>query len=166
MAGDRRRFVMRQNLISIGDDYWIEDGDGKRYCEVDGKLLKVRKTLDLKDTSGKQRFKIQEELVRVRKTMAITQGGRTVAKVHKFLVSPIKDRFSIVVPGGTDMTAKGSILDHEYSIERDGDTVAEISKAWFRIRDTYGLELHTQDDPFLILAITVAIDAMCHDNDD
>jgi uncharacterized protein YxjI len=27
-------------------------------------------------------------------------------------------------------------VDHEYTIERDGDKVAEVSKRWFRVRDT------------------------------
>ncbi len=35
----------------------------------------------------------------------------------------------------------GNIGDHEYEIERDGDRVAQISKRWFRVRDTYGVEI-------------------------
>ena len=38
--------------------------------------------------------------------------------------------------GGEDMEAKGNIVDHEFKIERDGDKIAEISKRWFRVRDT------------------------------
>jgi uncharacterized protein YxjI len=35
-----------------------------------------------------------------------------------------------------------------------------VSKKWFRVRDTYGVEVRTGVDPVLILAITVAIDAL------
>ena len=41
------------------------------------------------------------------------------------------------------MEAKGNIVDHEYKIERGGDKVAEVSKRWFRVRDTYGIEIAT-----------------------
>jgi len=41
--------------------------------------------------------------------------------------------------------------------------VAEVSKKWFRIRDSYGVEIDPGVDPVLILAITVAIDALAHD---
>ena len=58
------------------------------------------------------------------------------------------------------MKAHGSVLDHEYEIERDGDTVATISKKWFRVRESYGVEVATGEDAPLILAITVAIDAL------
>ena len=50
------------------------------------------------------------------------------------------------------MKVHGNIVDHEYEIERDGDKIAEISKKWFRVRDTYGVEVRRRRDPVLILA--------------
>ena len=44
-------YRMRQKLVSIGDDYWIEDGDGRRAYKVDGKALRVRETLNFDDPS-------------------------------------------------------------------------------------------------------------------
>ena len=64
------------------------------------------------------------------------------------------------VEGGEDMEAKGNIVDHEYKIERGGDKVAEVSKRWFRIRDTYGIEIAPGQEEALILAVTVCIDQM------
>ena len=58
------------------------------------------------------------------------------------------------------MTAQGNILDHEFEIEADGKKVAEVSKRWFRVRDTYGVEVAAGQDDALILAITVCIDQM------
>jgi uncharacterized protein YxjI len=58
------------------------------------------------------------------------------------------------------MKAKGNIVDHEYEIERDGDTVATISKKWFRVRDSYGVEIASSENVPLMLAITVAIDSL------
>jgi uncharacterized protein YxjI len=40
-----------------------------------------------------------------------------------------------------DDYAQGNFVDHEYTIERDGDKIAEVSKRWFRVRDTYGVEV-------------------------
>lgn len=158
-----RRFIMRQRLVSIGDDYFVENDQGDRVCEIDGKMLRVRDTLFVKDMQGKERYKIQQKLLRVRSTMAISRGGDRVATVHKALVSPVRDRFSIDVAGGKDMSAKGNILDHEYTIERGGEVVAEVSKKWFRLRDSYGIDVKTDEDPFLVLAVAVCIDAMAHD---
>jgi uncharacterized protein YxjI len=39
------------------------------------------------------------------------------------------------------MNVQGNILDHEYEIEAEREKVAEVSKKWFRVRDTYGVEV-------------------------
>ncbi len=38
------RYKIRQKLISIGDDFWIEDHKGQKVFKVDGKALRIRKT--------------------------------------------------------------------------------------------------------------------------
>ena len=155
-----RRYQMRERLMSIGDDYWIEDESGQRAFKVDGKALRVRDTFVLRDAADQETAKIQERKVRVRDTMEIEHPGGN-ATVHKALVG-VRDRFKIDVDGGPDMSAHGNIVDHEYEIERDGDTVAIVSKKWFRVRDTYGVEIEPGQDDALILAVTVCVDAMTH----
>jgi uncharacterized protein YxjI len=76
------------------------------------------------------------------------------------LVTPLRDRYSIEVADGPDLEAKGNIVDHEYEFKRGGDEVAKVSKRWFRVRDTYGIEVGPGVDDALILACTVAIDQM------
>ena len=114
----------------------------------------------LEDPSGNELFTVQEKKLHIRDTMDIERGGQTAARVKKALITPLRERFSIEVEGGEDMEAKGNVVDHEYKIEREGDQVAEISKRWFRIRDTYGIEIAPGQDEPLILAATVCIDQM------
>jgi len=154
---------MREKLFAIGDDFWIENEAGEKAFKVDGKALRVRDTLILQDLSGRELFKVQEKALRVRDTMKIERDGDTVATVQKALIHPLRDRFSIEVEGGKDLEAKGNIVDHEYKIERDGDHVAEVSKRWFRVRDTYGIEIGSGENEALLLAVVVCIDQMSHD---
>jgi uncharacterized protein YxjI len=156
-------YQMREKMFAIGDDYWIETGRGERAFKVNGKALRVRDTLIIEDRGGGELYKIQEKKVRVRDTMDIERGGDTVATVKKAMVTPLRDRFSVDVHGGPDLEAQGNIVDHEYTIERDGKKVAEVSKRWFRVRDTYGIEVEADQEPSLILAIAVCIDQMTHD---
>jgi uncharacterized protein YxjI len=157
---------MRQKLVSIGDDYWIEDAQGERVYKVNGKAMRVRDTLILEDPDGHELLKIQEKKLRVRDTMEIEDsGGDTVATVKKALITPLRERFDVKVENGDDLTVKGNIVDHEYKIERDGDKVAEVSKKWFRVADTYGVEIDPGQDPALILAVTVVVDSMTHQGD-
>jgi uncharacterized protein YxjI len=161
--GDGTRYRMHEKLFAIGDDYWIENDDGERRFKVDGKALRARDTFVLKDSSGDDLFKVQEKKLHIHDTMKIERDGDTVATVKKALITPLRDRFDIEIEDGDDLEAKGNIVDHEYKIERDGDHVAEVSKRWFRIRDTYGIEIAPGQEDALILAVTVCIDEMSHD---
>lgn len=154
------QYRMREKVFSIGDDYWIETGGGERAFKVDGKALRIRDTLVLEGPSGEELYTVKEKMLRVRDTMEIQRGGRTVATVKKALVSPLRDRYSIEVEGEDDLQVKGNILDHEFEFERSGDKVAEVSKRWFRMRDTYGVEIAPGQDDGLILAATICIDQM------
>jgi uncharacterized protein YxjI len=149
---------MREKLFAIGDDFWVENDAGERAFKVDGKAMRIRKTLVLEDTAGTELFKVQEKKLHIRDTMAIERDGQTVATVKKALITPLRERFSIEVENGEDMEAKGNIVDHEYKIERGGNKVAEVSKRWFRVRDTYGVDIAPGQEEALILAVTVCID--------
>lgn len=149
---------MCEKLLSIGDDFWIEDSDGNRVYKVDGKALRMRKTFILEDASGRELSKIQEKTLSVRGKMVIERGNVT-ATVHKRLVG-IRNHFIIEIDGDEDLKAHGNIADHEYEIERGGDVVATVSKKWFRVRESYGVQLAEGQDVPLILAVTVCVDAM------
>src|SRR5688572_24777281 len=113
-----KQYRMHEKLFAIGDDFWIEDEDGERAFKVDGKALRLRKTLVLESPSGEELYTIQERKLRVRDTMEIEHHGRTVATVKKARVSPLRDRYSIAMADGDDLQAKGNIVDHEFEIER------------------------------------------------
>ena len=154
------RYRMREKVFSIGDAMWIENEEGEHAFKVNGKALRVRKTFMLEDPSGQELLKIQEKKLNIRDTMRIERGGEEAASVRKKLISPLRDRFTVDLADGGELTAKGNILDHEYTIERDGEKVAEVSKRWFRVRDTYGVEVGPGNDDALILAVAVCIDEM------
>jgi uncharacterized protein YxjI len=153
------RFRMREKLLSIGDDFWIEDEAGNRAYRVDGKAARLRETILLKDAEGREVAKIQERKLSIRDKMAIERDGETIATVHKALVG-IRDRFAIDVEGGEGLKAHGNIVDHEYEIERDGETIARVSKKWFRVRDSYGVELRAGEDEGVLLAAVVALESL------
>jgi uncharacterized protein YxjI len=154
------RYQMREKLFAIGDDFWIETEDGQRAFKVNGKAMRIRETFILEGPSGEELFKIQEKKLHIRDTMKIERGGDTVATIKKALITPLRDRFSIELEDGGELSAKGNIVDHEYEIERDGEKVAEVSKRWFRIRETYGIEVAPGENDALILAAAVCIDTM------
>ena len=128
------RYKIHQNLISIGDDFWIENEAGQKVYRVDGKALRIRKTLILEDAQGKPLCRIQERMLRIKDTMEIEDmNGKRIALVQKALIAPFRDRWIAKIRNGEDLVVQGDILDHEYIIKSNHRRVAEISKKWFRL---------------------------------
>ena len=161
------RYKIRQKMFSIGDDFWIENQQGQRVFKVDGKALRLRKTLIFEDMSGDKLCQIQERWLPIRETMAIDgPDGEQIAVVKKALIAPLRDRWSVNVKNGPDLDVQGNILDHEYAIKQGWNKIAEVSKRWLSLTDTYGVEIDDGQNDILILAVAVAIDMMAHDDDD
>jgi uncharacterized protein YxjI len=157
------RYQMRQRMISIGDDYTIENDRGDRVFKLDGKALRLRKTILFKDMEGRELCKIQERMLHIRETMEIEDpDGNRLATVHKAMITPLRERWIVKPEDGPDLHTQGNIVNHEYTIERDGTKVAEVSKRWFRVRDTYGVEMAPGENEVLILAAAAVIDTMAH----
>jgi uncharacterized protein YxjI len=160
-GGDAVRYQMREKLLSIGHDSWIENAAGEHAFKVNGKALRVRTTLVLEDLDGNVLCKIQERKLRVKDSMEIAgPDGDRIAMVKQAMFTPLRARFDVKVEHGPDMEVQGNIVDHEYEIEADGTKIAEISKRWFRVRETYGVEIAPGHDEIVVLAVAVAVDAM------
>jgi uncharacterized protein YxjI len=81
-ADQGARYLLREKLLSIGDDFWIENDQGERIFYVDGKVLRVRDTVLIKDRTGNELIKLQKRLLWARNTMAIERGD-TVARSRR-----------------------------------------------------------------------------------
>ena len=157
-------YQMRQRLFSIGDDFWIETDTGQRAYKVDGKALRLRKTLIFEDPDGRELAKIQERVARIKDSMEVEDAdGHRLAMVQKALISPLRDRWVVKISDGPDLDIQGNILDHEYTFTDGRTPVATVSKKWFRVADTYGVEVNADQDPVVVLAATVAVDMMAHE---
>jgi len=162
-GGGGNQYQMRQKMVAIGDDFWIENAQGQKVFKVDGKALRVRQTLIFEDAHGTELAKIQERMLRIKDSMEIEgPHGENIATVKKALITPLRERWVVKIKGGPDLEVKGNILDHEYTIGEGRDKVAEVSKKWFRLRDSYGVSIDPGQDDVLILAVAVCIDEMAH----
>ena len=159
------RYVMKQKLLSWGDDYYIRDEQGREVYFVDGKAFSIGGQLSFKDLDGNELAFIRQKLWNLRPTYEIHRGGELAAVVQRELFALLHHRFTVDVPGPDDLEAKGDFLDHEYSFTRGDREVATVSKRWFSFSDTYGVEIAPGEDDVLILASAVVVDQVCHRDD-
>lgn len=160
------RYVMKQKLLSFGDDFHIRDEHGRDVFFVDGKAFSLGNQLAFKDMQGHELASIRQKLLALGPTYQIHRNGELAATVKKELFSFFKHRFQVDVPGPDDLEAAGDFMDHEYAFRRGDRVVATVSKRWFSFSDTYGIDIAEGEDDVLILASAVVIDQICHEGDD
>ena len=160
------RYMMRERILSWGDDFRIKDADGNSRYYIDGKVFSFGDKLSIKDMEGNELAKIDQKLLSLGPQYEIIRGGETIAVVKKHLFTLFRARFTVDVPGPHDLEARGNFLDHEYTFERDGREVARVSKKWFRLSDTYAVDIGEGEDDLLILASAVVIDLASHPDEE
>jgi uncharacterized protein YxjI len=160
------RYLVREKIFSIGDDFWVTDEQGDQVFLVDGKALRLRETFELKDRSGQVVATVRKKLLAIRDSMNIERDGTVIATVKKALVSPLHHRSVVELSGGGEMEAVGNIIDKEFEIRSGGTVLAQISRSWFRMRDTYGVDVAPGEDDALLLAVAVCLDRIHHDEEE
>jgi uncharacterized protein YxjI len=156
------RYLMREKVFSFGDDFQIKDQNDRAAFVVNGKVFSLANQLSFQDLDGNTLLSIKQQLMSWGPTYVILRGEETVAVVKKEIFHIFKYRFTIDLTGGAPMDAEGGFSDHEYVVAREGSPVATISKQWFAMSDTYGVDIAQGEDDVLLLAITVVIDMVCH----
>jgi uncharacterized protein YxjI len=151
-------YVIRERLFRLGEDSDITDEAGQPVLHVDGKVLSLHNRLILRDPAGREAGQVHRKLAALRPTYEITLGGKDVAEMRRHLLTPFGERFTLDVHGAGGMEINGDLLSHEFTIDRDGRTVAAISKRWLTATASYAVEVAPGEDDLLILASVLALD--------
>jgi len=160
------KFQVRERIFGFGDDYWITDEQGEHAFLVDGKVLRLHDTLELKDPDDNVVASVHKKVLSLHSAMKVERDGDTVATVRKAWFSPFGEKFTAELADGREVEIKGNLLDKEFEMRLDDTTVAEVSRKWFRIRDTYGVEMSDDADAALLLGIAVCVDRLLTHEDD
>ena len=158
------RYVIKQKWLSIGDKYYIRNADGEDVFFVKGRALSLGDKLSFQDMDGNELAFISQKLLSWGPTYHVYIRGEHYATVKKKLFTFLRCKFEVDIPGPDDLLAEGSLLDHEYTFTRHGETVARVSKKWFQWTDTYGIDVNPGEDDVLILASAIVIDLACHNS--
>jgi len=156
------RYIMKQKLFALGDDFTIQDAEGRDAYFVDGKAFSIGDKLSFQDMGGNELAYIAQKVLSWGATYELFRGGSLAAVVKKELFTLFHCKFTVDVPGPDDLVADGDFTDHEYVFKRGETPVAWVSKQWFTFADTYGIQVAEGEDDVLLLASAVVVDLACH----
>lgn len=171
-----KTYAMKEKvLLSIGDDFKIKEvsrrhGLGDTAYVAKNKVLRLRETFNLQNADGDTLYQIQERKMRVRDAMAIEDAdGEKVAEIKKKVIGIVRDNFVVKVRGETNWHIKGSILEHDFTIEEDGNEIVTIHKNWITPvpgrEDCYFIEINEGVDEGLALCVCVALESLSGEED-
>lgn len=153
-------YQLRRQLLSIGEDFWVQNAQGQNVFKLDGKVLTLTQTFALEDVNGNELARMKAEMLTLRQTMDIERGGQVVATVRKAFFNILGQRFTVNVAGDGELQAEGDILNHEFQVTAGGQVVATVSRQWFVGDYVYGIAIAPGQDEVLLLCIAIAIDEM------
>ena len=152
------RYIIREKLLTFGNDSTIKNEKEQPVFDVDGKALSLLNTLVVRDMEKNKVVTIKQKLPSITPTYEIRREGQESAEISKKLISPFVDRFTVDIPGPDDLQIKGSTSEHEYTISSKDQVVATVSKGWFKELETYGVDIAPGQDDILILACVLVLD--------
>lgn len=158
------QYVMKERWLALGNDFSISDSNGREAFYVDGRAFSVGEKLSFQDSNRHEVAFIRQRLLAWGPTYEITRDGQLVATVKKKLFTMLRHRFFVDVPGPNDIEAKGDFFEHEYEFLQQDRLVAQVSKKWISLTDSYAININEGVDEVLILACAVVIDLVCHED--
>ncbi|MEZ4869169.1 MAG: LURP-one-related family protein [Caldilineaceae bacterium] len=160
------RFILNERIFSLRDSYYIRNEQGDNTYEVTGRLISLRDKLALRDLKGYTLATITEKMLSLRPVYTIERSGQPQAKVKKDFINVLREGFSVDMEDGLpDLRIQGDILDHNYTISREGVNIAQISKKWISLRDSYAIDVAEGEDPVLLIACAIVVDRIAHDDE-
>jgi len=156
------RYLMRQKFFSFGDDFMIRDAEENPVYNVDGHVFTLAKRLEFKDLDGRQLAIIRQKLLAWKTTYDVFRNEAHGARLVKNWFGFLGDRFRLTTDDAQSLEIRGSFFEHEYRFLRDGEEVANVSKQFVSLRDSYGIDIADGEDDVLILCVAVIIDLIAH----
>ena len=152
------RYLLQEKIFALGEDFWIQNERGEQVYKVDGAAFSLRNRFVLQDAAGDDLLEAESKLLSFQPTVNIEKQGQPYATVSKRLFTFLHQEYDIVTAEGTPYQANGDITNHEYAVTGPAGQVAQMSRAWFSIRDSYGVAVAPGVDVPLMLAAAVCIE--------
>ena len=156
------RYRMKQQAWSLTERFTITNAVDEPVGYIDGAVKLFGRQLSFTDVTGHEVARIEQKGLQLRPVFEINRDGHLCALVYPemFKLTPT---FTVDVPGPDDLRVEGDLFAHEYFFVRGGKTVAAVSRKWWTIADTFGVDVLEDEDHVLILASTVVVDLVHHD---
>ena len=153
-------YVLKQKLLSIGNNFTIRDVEGHDAYLVKGQVLTIGDKLSFQDLEGNELIYIEQQFFNC---YNLWRDGKLFAEMRRDLFRFLRRRFTVTLSGADDLEAIGDLLNFEYVVNRGDRKIATLTRQSFRLSDTYFIQIDDEEpDALLVLAVAVVIEVVTH----
>ena len=156
------KYQVRGKLFSFTDDFTIKNEYNEDVFKVNGKFLSIGHKLNLEDLNGNSRYYIEQKVFRLLPEYYIYDSNRNQVAMVKKQFTFFKPKFNIESNFGY-YELHGNIFDHDFELTKNNSVCAVISKKWFSLTDTYGIDISENEDHAFILSLIIVLDKVIDD---
>lgn len=156
------RYMLRQKMFSFGDKFAIKNEAGEDMFYVSGKVFTIGHKLSFQDMQERELAYIRQKMLTFMPRYEIERDGMEPVVLKKNFTF-FRDAFAVTLPQNGELLIQGSFTDFEYTFTRNDQQIAQASKRWFTMTDTYGVDIAEGEDDIMILACVVAVDLIHKD---
>lgn len=158
------KYQVREKLFSLTDDFAVKNEYDEDCFYVRGKFLSFGHKLYLEDLSGTALYYIEQQIFRFLPEYYIYDSRGNQAATVKKEFTFFTPRYNIESQFGS-YEINGDILNHDFEIIKNGSVCAVISKRWFSLSCTYGVDVLENEDPAFILSLIIILDKVMDDQE-
>lgn len=157
---DTNEIVMKKRIFSLREHYDIEDRAGNRLAEGEGNFIQIPAIFQVKDPrTGMPVMQIEGKVFTLHNQFTFIDNlGAELGTIRKKIVKLIGEEFWIEKGGVDLMRIYGDFLEHDYSMEINGQKVAHVHRDWVSLRDQYGISILGEVDHRLVVGATIVIE--------
>lgn len=150
------KLYIKQKVFSWNDRFTVKDEFEQDKYYVEGEIFTLGKKLHVTDRIGREAAFIKQKVW--------SFLPRFYVYINDVQIAEIVKEFTFFVPKytaeGLGWDIEGSIMEHNYTVSRNGIPIATISKAWFTWGDSYEIDIANPADEIPVLAVVLAIDCV------
>ncbi len=136
------RYRIIEDLANLSGDYLVLNDTGVHEFKINGTALFDEDLIRLEDIGGTLLCQSSAHMARKQNILTISnRTGEVIGSVQRHPVSPLRDRFSLEIGNAPELSTEGDVSSLEFWIVNADGTVAEISRRWFRARNSFGVAI-------------------------
>lgn len=152
------RYRLIEDLTTLIGDFHVLNDAGDHAFKINGRSLINEDLIRLEDLGGNLLCQSSAHLARTKSSMAIVdRSGDAIGHVQRHPVSPLLDRFSIALDDKVLLVTEGNVSSLEFWMLGPDGAAAEISRRWFRARDSYGIAIAPGQPDAVLVAGVISI---------